>query len=275
MSGTGYGRVSVPQRGFGGPRPGAFKPPQRSLLTRVRSRDSRLRHLDWVLIAAVLALCVIGVLLVWSATEPSLAQRGASTRTYLEKQGVFVLLGLVMMALVSLVDYRQLRVFAPVVYGVALLGLLAVLTPLGATVNGAAGWIDLPAGFQIEPSEYAKIALILMTAFLFSELREGARDPSAGRQGASLRDVGIVIACGLPLIGLVVIEPALGISMVLVVVLAGMILLSGIRLRWVLSLAVVAGVAVISVLSLHLLKGYQLTRLTAFLHPSSNTAGSG
>jgi rod shape determining protein RodA len=275
MSGTGYGRVGVPQRSFGGPRPGAFKPRQRSLLTRVTSRDGRLRHLDWVLIAAVLALCVIGVLLVWSATQPSLAQRGLSTRTYLDKQGVFVLLGLVMMAVVSLVDYRQLRVFAPVVYGVALLGLLAVLTPLGATVNGAAGWIDLPAGFQIEPSEYAKIALILMTAFLFSELREGARDPSAGRQGSSLRDVGIVIACGLPLIGLVVIEPALGISMVLVVVLAGMILLSGIRLRWVLSLAVVAGVAVTSVLSLHLLKGYQLTRLTAFLHPSSNTAGSG
>ena len=86
MSGTGYGRVGVPQRGYGGPRPGAFKTRQRSMLTRVRSRDSALRHLDWVLIAAVLALCVIGVLLVWSATEPTLAQRGANPRTYLDKQ---------------------------------------------------------------------------------------------------------------------------------------------------------------------------------------------
>ena len=271
--GSGYSGLAP--RSLGGPRAGAFRTRPRSMLARVTSRDSVVRHMDWSLIAAVVALSVLGVLLVWSATQPTLAQRGLNTRTYLDKQGVFVLLGLIMMALVSLVDYRQLRVFAPIVYGVALLGLLAVLTPLGATVNGAAGWIDLPAGFQIEPSEYAKIALILMTGFLFSELREGARDPSAGRQGSSLRDVGIVIACGLPLIGLVVIEPALGISMVLVVVLAGMILLSGIRLRWVLSLAVVAGVAVISVLNLHLLKGYQLTRLTAFLHPSSNTAGSG
>jgi rod shape-determining protein RodA len=275
MSGTGYGRVGVPQRGLGGPRPGAFKTRQRSVLTRVRSKDGRLRHLDWVLILAVLALCFIGVLLVWSATEPTLAQRGVNTRTYLDKQALFVVLGLVMMAVVSLFDYRQLRMVAPIVYGVALLGLLVVLTPLGATVNGAAGWIPLPGGFQIEPSEYAKIALILMTAMLFSELREGARDPSQGRPGPSLRDVGIVIACGLPLIGLVVIEPALGISMVLVVVLAGMILLSGIQLRWVIALVVAAGVAVFAVLNLHLLKAYQLTRFSSFLHPTSDAGGSG
>ncbi|HXP58172.1 MAG TPA: rod shape-determining protein RodA, partial [Streptosporangiaceae bacterium] len=274
MSGTGLGRVGAPQRSYG-PRPGAFKTRQRSVLTRFKAKDSKLRHVDWVLIAAVLALCAIGVMLVWSATEPTLAQRGVSTRTYLDKQALFVVLGLVMMALVSLIDYRQLRVLAPIVYGVALLGLLVVLTPLGATVNGAAGWIDLPAGFQIEPSEYAKIALILMTAFLFSELREGARDPSAGRPGPTLRDVGIVIACGLPLIGLVVIEPALGISMVLVVVLAGMILLSGIRMRWVLALLVAAGAAVFAVLSLHLLKSYQLTRFSSFLHPASDSGGSG
>ena len=267
--------MSVTQRGYGGPRPGAFRARPRSIITRVTSRDSRLRHVDWILIAAVLALCVIGVLLVYSATEPSLVQRGANPHTYLDKQAIFVVIGLVMMALISLVDHRQLRVYAPVVYGLSIVGLLVVLTPLGATVNGAAGWIDLPGGFQIEPSEYAKIALILMTALLFSELREGGRDPAAGRQNPSLRDVGIVIACGLPLIGLVIIEPALGISMVLVVVLAGMILLSGIQLRWVLSLLAVAAVGVIGAVSLHLVKGYQLTRFSSFLHPANDAAGSG
>jgi rod shape determining protein RodA len=269
---TGYGRIGVAPRG---PRVGAFTPKRRSVFSRVASQGSFLRHLDWALIAAVLALCAVGIVLVWSATKPTLAQEGASTRTYLDKQAVFVMLGLVLMVLVSLVDYRQLRVYAPVIYGVAVLGLLVVLTPLGSTVNGAKGWIDLPAGFQIEPSEYAKIALILMTAMLFSELREGARNPATGRSDPSLRDVAIVIACGLPLIGLVVVEPALGISLVLVVELAGLILLSGIRLRWVIALAAAAAIGVTAVLSMHLLKGYQLTRLTAFLHPSSNSAGSG
>jgi len=149
------------------------------------------------------------VLLVWSATEPSLAASGAGTRTYLDKQAIYVVFGLVLMIGVSLVDYRQLRVYAPVIYGLAVVGLLVVLTPLGSSVNGAKGWIDLPAGFQIEPSEYAKIAIILMTAMLFSELREGASGPDAERRGPRLRDVGIVIACGLPLVALVIIEPAL------------------------------------------------------------------
>ena len=276
--GASFPRTGVVQRGYGGgrgPRAGTFRTRPRSVLTRVTARDSFLRHLDWVLIAAVLALSALGVLLVWSATEPTLAAAGTSTRTYLDKQAVYVVIGLVLMAGVSLIDYRQLRVYAPVIYGVAILGLLVVLTPLGSTVNGSKGWIDLPGGFQIEPSEYAKIALILITAMLFSELREGSRDGSAGRSGPRLRDVGIVIGCGLPLVGLVIIEPALGISMVLAVVLAGMILLSGIRLRWVIALVAVVAVAVTAVVSLHLLKGYQLTRLTGFLHPSSNAAGSG
>jgi rod shape determining protein RodA len=270
--GASYGGVAP--RGYGGPRAGTFRTRPRSMIARVTSRDSVLRHMDWALIAAVLALCAIGIVLVWSATEPSLAQQGANTRTYLDKQAVYCLLGLVLMFAVSLVDYRQLRIYAPVVYGVALIALLAVI-PLGKTVNGAKGWIDLPAGFQIEPSEYAKIALILMTAMLFSDMREGARDPSLGRSGPRLREVGIVIGCALPLIALVVIEPALGISLVLVVELAGLILLSGIRLRWVVGLATAAGVAVMTVLSLHLLKGYQLQRLTSFLHPSSDAGGAG
>jgi len=276
--GGGYARAGVAQRRYAGPRtprPGAFGTPSRSMIARVTSRNSFLRHLDWALIAAVVALCVLGILLVWSATEPTQAKEGASTRAYLDKQAIYVALGLILMAAVSFVDYRQLRMYAPVIYGVAILGLLAVLTPLGSTVNGAKGWIDLPAGFQIEPSEYAKIALILLTAMLFSELREGSRDPGAGRQYPRLREVGIVIGCALPLIGLVVIEPALGISMVLAVVLAGLILLSGIRLRWLLTLAAATAVGVLAVVSMHLLKGYQLTRLTGFLHPSSNSAGSG
>jgi rod shape determining protein RodA len=278
--GTGYGRVGITQRGYGGPqglrapRAGAFRTRQRSVAGRMLARDSFVWRMDWMLVGAVLALSILGVLLVWSATEPALAQQGANTRTYLEKQALFVVLGLVVMFAVSAVNYRLLKVYAPVVYGLSLLGLLAVLTPLGSTVNGSKGWIALP-GFQIEPSEYAKIALILMSAMLFSELRDDTRSPAAGRSGSSLRDVGIVVACALPLIGLVVIQPALGISLVLVAELAGLVLLSGIRLRWVITLAVTTTVVVVAVLSLHLLKGYQLQRLTSFLHPSANAGGSG
>ena len=73
--GTSYRVGAGGYGGAGGPRAGSFRTRPRSLVTRVTSRDSFLRHVDWALIAAVLALCVLGVLLVWSATEPTLAQQ--------------------------------------------------------------------------------------------------------------------------------------------------------------------------------------------------------
>ena len=72
-------------------------------------------------------------LLVWSATRADLAQAGANPNTYLEKELLNVAIGLVLMAVVSLVDYRLLRVYTPLVYAAACLGLLVVLSPLGVT----------------------------------------------------------------------------------------------------------------------------------------------
>src|SRR5260370_16206212 len=172
------------------------------------------------------------------------------------------------MAAVSLIDYRILRMIAPFAYAAGCLGLLAVLSPLGTTILGSHSWIPLPGGFQIEPSEYAKIGLILMIALIFSASL--GRAPRPG-----LRELGLALACAIPVIGLVVAEPDLGVVVVLVVITGGMIALSGIRLRWLAALAGAGFFAVFAVLNLHLLKAYQTGRLTAFLHPSANSQGTG
>ena len=86
---------------------------QASLWRRALARDSLLRHVDWILILAVLALSLIGTLLVWSATAPGLSQAGANPHAYLNKQLLVVVIGLVMMAGVTLIDYRVLRMIAP------------------------------------------------------------------------------------------------------------------------------------------------------------------
>ena len=93
-----------------------------------------------MLLVAVVGLSLIGTLLVYSATQPS-----ADPRSYLVKQLINVALGLILLVAVSLLDYRQIRLFAPIVYAVAVLGLVAVLSPLGTTVSGAKAWINLPA----------------------------------------------------------------------------------------------------------------------------------
>ena len=257
-----------PATGFRGVRTAIPAPRSSSFWRRALSRDSLLRHVDWVLVLVVLALSLIGTLLVWSATAPGLAQSGANTHAYLEKQLLVVAIGLILLAAVSLLDYRILRIIAPFAYAAGVLGLLAVLSPLGATILGSHSWIPLPGGFQVEPSEYAKIGLILMIALIFGSALNRAPRPG-------LRELALALACSVPVIGLVVAEPDLGVVVVLVVITGGMIALSGVRLRWLAALAGAGVLAVYAVLNLHLLKAYQTGRLTAFLHPSANAQGTG
>jgi rod shape determining protein RodA len=265
--------TSYTARGLTTPRPGVFSGRRpRSLLARAFARNSPLRHMDWLLIVVVLGLSAIGTLLVWSATQPSLLAAGQDPRTYLKKQLLNVMIGLVLLTGVSFVDTRQLRTWAPVFYVATLLGLLAVLTPIGSEINGARAWISLPGGFQVEPSEFAKVALVVMTAMIFSQVR--SRTPGT-RGGPGIRSLLIALACAAPLIGLVVIEPALGVTLVLVVVTATMIVLSGLRLRIIAGLAALVAVTIAAAGGLHLLKSYQLTRFTSFLHPSADLAGAG
>ena len=238
-----------------------------SLWRRAVARDSTLRHVDWILVLAVLALSLMGTLLVWSATAPGLSQAGANPHSYLEKQLLVVVIGLVLMTGVTLVDYRILRMVAPFAYAAGCLGLLAVLSPLGTTINGSHSWIPLPGGFQIEPSEYAKLGLIMMIALIF-----GAAGERSGRPGA--RPLALAVACTVPVIGLVLAEPDLGVVVVLVVISGGMIALAGVGLRWLALLTGAGALAVLAVLNLHLLKAYQLARLTSFLHPGADTSGN-
>ena len=262
--------TSYTARGLTTPRPGAFSARRpRSLLARAFARNSPLRHMDWLLVVVVLGLSAIGTLLVWSATQPGLLAVGQDPRTYLKKQLLNVAIGLVLMVGVSLVDTRQLRTWVPLFYGATVLGLLAVLTPIGSDINGAHAWISLPGGFQVEPSEFAKVALILGIAMIFSQARPG----SSG--GPGIRSLFIALACAAPLIGLVIIEPALGVALVLVVVTATMIVLSGLRLRILAALAGLVAVTIAAAGGLHLLKSYQLTRFTSFLHPAADLAGAG
>lgn len=259
--------VGLPSRPSAGPRFGTFAPRRQSRLGRAFGRGGVARTWDWPLIAVTCALTTLGTVLVWAATEPSLRQSGADPHAYLKKAALWAGLGLVLMFVTASVDYRRIRRWTPVLYGLSLLLLLAVLVA-GQSVNGARAWIALPGGFQVEPSEFAKLGLILAVAWLLSR-----RDLPSGRP--TIRDVLYAVLAAAPLIVLVEEEPALGVTLVLAFTLALMVVMSGLRIWWVLGgLAGVAG-ALYAVARLQLLKGYQLTRLTAFLHPEQDLAGSG
>jgi rod shape determining protein RodA len=229
---------------------------------RGRAHGSVLVRFDWALIVAAVALSVLGALLVWSAT------RRSSQEVYLTKHLVNLLIGLVLGGAVSLIDYRGLRAYVPVLYAAAIAGLVAVLTPLGSTINGSHSWIVLPAGFSVQPSEFAKVALVVALALLLSEKRDVEDRP---------RHVDVLLAltvAAVPL-GLVMLQPDLGSALVLVVLLLGMITVSGAPARWLAALLLLGAVAVGVAASTNVLDSYQKDRLTAFADPHADPRGIG
>jgi rod shape determining protein RodA len=263
----------APVRGLAPLRPVGGLGPRRAAaggrgIIRVIARAAPLLRFDWILLAAVLGLGVGGVFLVWSASRPALLQAGADPQAYLKKQLLNLVIGLVLMVAVGLVGQSRLRAWAPLAYLATLLGLVAVLSPLGTSVNGARAWISLPGGFQVEPSEFAKLGLILIIARVL-----GSPESDDGRP--RVRAVAAAIACGAPAVILVAAEPALGVTALLTILLAGLVVLSGTRLRWLAALGAAAALGVLAVWRLHLLKPYQLHRLAAFLHPGADPAGTG
>lgn len=159
--------VGLPSRGWAGPRAGTFAPRRQSRLGRAFAKGGVARSWDWLLFAVTCALAALGTVLVWAATEPALRQAGLDPHTYLKKAILWAVLGFVLMMVTACMDYRRIRRWTPYLYGFSLLLLLAVLA-VGQSVNGAKAWISLPGGFQVEPSEFAKLGLILSSAWLLS-----------------------------------------------------------------------------------------------------------
>src|SRR3954447_17889094 len=187
--------------------PYSLRPRHESLRERALDRESPLRRLDWILVLAVAGLCTFGALLVWGATKPQNLAAGLDPNAYLKKDLLNLSIGLFLGGIAALVDYRTIRAYTPVVYLASLVGLVAVLVH-GVTVNGSHSWIKLAAGFEVQPSEFAKIALIIGAAMLLGEKRDGADAPDQ-------RDVWLTLAAACVPILLILNQPDVGTVMVI------------------------------------------------------------
>jgi rod shape determining protein RodA len=237
-----------------------------------RSRSSAARHslprqLDWVLLLTVIALSIVGGLLVWSATKQKQIELGGDPASYLKKHMINLAIGLVLGALATMVDYRGLRAYAPIVYLASLLGLVAVLV-VGTTINGAHSWILLPAGYQLQPSEFAKIALIVGMAMILGEKRDDRRVGVRDTPGDG--DVFMVLAIAVVAMALIMLQPDFGTMMVLVFIILGVLAMSGAPSRWVIGLVACGVLFGGAILQFHLLKPYQEARLTQFASSGSH-----
>ena len=247
--------------------PVRLRPREVSFRERAFDRASPLRQLDWVLLLAVSILVSVGGLLIWSATQERMIAVGGDPKAFLKKHIINASLGLVLGAGAALIDYRSLRAYAPLVYGASCLGLLAVLSPLGSTINGAHSWIVLPAGFQIQPSEFAKLAIVVGIAMLLGEKRDGESRP---RDSDVVQVLGL---CAVPM-GLIMLQPDFGTTMVFIFVILGSLAVAAAPARWVAGL-LIAGTLVGGLVAPHVLKGYQLNRFKVVANPTAQLGGAG
>jgi rod shape determining protein RodA len=239
--------------------------------TQVTRRSSGTRWLqkyDLTLIGAALALSLIGALLVWSATKGKLIGFETDPEAYLKKHIINLVIGVALGLVVSRFDYRLLRAYTPILYVASILGLLVVLSPLGSTINGAKAWIALPGGFSIQPSEFAKIAIILGMSMILSEKRDAENEP---------RDIDVLYALGVAAvpIALVMLQPDLGTVMVTVCAVFAIIAVSGAKTRWLVGLLAGGALVAFVALQVGILKQYQVDRLTAFTDPTNDPRGIG
>ncbi|MFF4830472.1 rod shape-determining protein RodA [Streptomyces sp. NPDC001315] len=244
--------------------------PRRAGWTRVFARDSLARRLDWPILLAGLALSGIGSLLVFSATRNRTEINQGDPYYFLLRHLMNTGIGLALMIGTVWLGHRQLRNAVPILYGLSVLGILAVLTPLGSTVNGAHSWIVLGGGFSLQPSEFVKITIILGMAMLLA-----ARVDAGDRQYPDQRTV--LQALGLAAVPMMVVllMPDLGSVMVMVIIVLGVLLASGASNRWVFGLIGAGTLGAIAVWQLHILDEYQINRFAAFANPELDPAGVG
>jgi rod shape determining protein RodA len=233
-----------------------------------RPAPIRVPGLDWVLMAAVAGLLVLGTLLVWSATSTRVDLTGGDSAAYLRKQLVNIAIGVVLLVMVLATDHRWVRILAPVVYLGSVVGLVLVLTN-GVTINGSRSWIQL-GGLSIQPAEFAKLAVVIGMALVVAERSEGRR-----RRSIDWVDVVLMLLiAGVPA-ALILLQPDLGTMLVLSATVFGVLAASGAPRRWLALLAGAGVTTAVLAVSLGMLEDYQVDRFLAFTNPDLDPRGAG
>ena len=241
---------------------------------RVKRFSSFLNNkMDYVLFITILVLLALGVVMVLSASAPSALSTTLSSYTYFKKQFFFAIIGIVLLLIISKIDYRFYKKYYWMAYVVSVVVLLLVLVPgLGIEVNGATRWIRIPGIGQFQPSEITKIGLIVFYAGYLTDHKKELPDFWRGF-------VKPFVFLAIPALILYKIQNHLSVCLVLASVTAVMMLMSGTR---VLHFVLTGGVG-IAAIGAYLIKeltsssgdNFRLARIQTFFNPWSDAKGVG
>jgi rod shape determining protein RodA len=224
-----------------------------------RSLADTWQSVDAILVVCVLALAGLGLVMVYSAT------RGAEPpydQSFVVRQALFVAIGLVAMGVVALFDYRRIRDWAWVPFGASIVMLLAVISPLGSNIKGSQRWFSV-GPFTLQPSEFTKVALIIIVAAMLAGWSGQVDVP---------RLVRVLVVAAVPMV-LVLAQPDLGTVLAYMGIVVAMLLVGGVRARYLLVLLAMGLLLSTAVITSDTLASYQRDRLTSFIDPASDSQG--
>jgi rod shape determining protein RodA len=229
------------------------------------------RRFDVWILASAVSLSLIGIAMVYSTTWVRLMRDGDPGGYFAIRQALFVVLGMLAAWVVYRLDRPSLMALTVVGYALSVLGLLAVLSPLGTTINGTRAWLTLPGGFTLQPAEFAKVFVVLLAALWLSDRRgmRGLDDPPEPQAV-----LGVLGATGL-VAGLLLLQPDLGSALVTGAAVLGVLFVAGVRRRLLIGLVLAGGLVGVAAYVTGVLDAYQVARFTAFLDPQADPQGVG
>lgn len=219
-------------------------------------------HIDWALLSALLAICAIGIAMIYSTTYvlgPDGGHAGPQVRT----QIIALVLGFIALLVFLAIDYRMLAEHSLFLY-LGLCGLLVFVLLKGSTQFGAQRWIAI-GPLNLQPSEFGRLAVALILAMFFGENRRGARNTSDLLIGGFFTLVPLLLIAK---------QPDLGTAVTLLPVLFGVAYLAGLRMR-LLAVIALAGLLIAPIAWKFALQDYQKSRIQTFIDPSQDPRGAG
>ncbi len=215
------------------------------------------RELDWIMLGAVALITALGLVMVYSSTR-NLAD---DPYYFVKRQATALVLGLGAFLVILRIDYRKFRDFSLLAYLAVIAMLLLVISPLGSNAKGAQAWFALPGGFQFQPSEIAKLLLVIALCGYVNEHR-GDIDPWR---------ITMILGLALLPIALVQLQPDLGTNMVFAASVLGLLAVAGAKGRYLVVLGLLAATGIFAAVTLGVLQQYQIDRLTSVINPDTKT----
>ena len=222
-------------------------------------RKRELKNMEWGLLIVAVILTIIGLIALFSATQETEYDE-------FKKQIIWFVISIIMMVIVMLINYETLVKLSPIFYGIFILLLIAVL--FTEPINGATSWFDI-GGFSFQPSEFAKIVVILFLAFIISKIQTKYKEDI----NKPTRLLIILGAVAVPLL-LIIKQPDYGTAMAFCVALAVILFTSGIDKKYIIGAILIIAIS-IPILYNFILPEHAKKRIEIFLNPESDPRGSG